>query len=97
MKLMLRLTVLGLIGLTISLTTPGCASGEKETPVAMADLPAAVKATLDRETVGGEVREAEKELKNGKMIYSFDAKIAGKCYDIDIAEDGTLISKKADK
>lgn len=65
----------------------------KETPVAMTELPAAVKATLDKETAGGKVTESEKEMKDGKTVYSFDAEVGGKYWDIMIAEDGKLISK----
>lgn len=82
---------------SLSLIT-GCATCKdckesKETPVAITELPAAVKATLDKETAGGKVTESEKEMKNGKTVYSFDAQVGGKYWDIAIAEDGKLISK----
>jgi hypothetical protein len=69
----------------------GCAHEHKLTS---AELPPAVRTTLDRETAGGQVTELERETKGGKVTYSADATINGKKYDIDIAEDGTLIGKK---
>lgn len=73
----------------------GCAG--HETTVTLNDLPPAVRATLEKETAGGTVTEIEKETKNGKVVYSADAKIDGKEYDIAIAEDGKLISKELEK
>ena len=43
----------------------------------MTDLPPAVRATLDKETAGGQVTEVEKETRNGKTIYSADATVGG--------------------
>ena len=65
-----------------------------EAPVTMNDLPAAVRSTLDRESAGGKVTEVERELKNGRTVYSADVTINGKEWDVAIAEDGTLLSKK---
>lgn len=80
----------------------GCASHsghheDKEVPVAMNDLPPAVRATLDRESAGGKVTEIEKETKNGKTIYSADMVVNGVDWDIAVAEDGTVISKEKEK
>src|SRR3954471_12198701 len=77
----------------------GCASrgaGQegKETPVAMNDVPAAVRATLEREAAGGRVTEVEKEMKGGRTVYSADLTINGKGWDITVAEDGTVVSKE---
>ena len=98
MRLSVRLAVPGLLSLALAFSSGGCASREhaeaNETVIKMSDVPPRVKATLDRETAGGKVTEAEKEMMNGKAVYSFDAEIGGKEYDIAIAEDGTLLSKE---
>jgi hypothetical protein len=83
-------------------TLGGCACGgkgheDKEIPVAMSDVPAAVRATLERESAGGKVSEVEKEKKNGKIVYSADLMVNGVAWDITIAEDGTVISKEKEK
>ncbi len=74
-----------------------CKDKGQETVVRMTDLPAAVKATLDKETAGGKVTEIEREMKDGKTVYSADAEVGGKYWDITIAEDGKLISKTEEK
>jgi uncharacterized membrane protein YkoI len=89
--------MLGLAAMSTVLSAallPGCAG---EQTVALSEVPAAVKATLGRETNGGQVTESEKEMKDGKTVYSFDAKVDGKEWDIVIAEDGALISKELEK
>lgn len=80
----------------------GCASGgggheNKEVPVAMNDVPAAVRATLEREAAGGKVTEIEKEVKNGRTVYSADVMVNGQAWDVSVAEDGTLLSKEKEK
>jgi hypothetical protein len=80
----------------------GCASHgghheDKEVPVAMNDVPAAVRATLERESAGGKVTEVEKEVKKGKTVYSADLVVNGVAWDITVAEDGTVISKEKEK
>lgn len=77
----------------------GCASHEgsreeNEVAVTMNDVPAAVRATLERESAGGKVTEVEKEVKNGKTVYSADMVINGVEWDIAVAEDGAVISKE---
>jgi uncharacterized membrane protein YkoI len=70
---------------------------KNEVPVTMDALPSAVRTTLDRESAGGKVTEVEKEVKKGKTTYSADVTINGQGWDIDIAEDGTILSKKKEK
>ena len=73
-----------------------CSKEGKETAVTMSDVPAAVKATLERESKGGKVTEIEKETKNGKTVYSADITVNGKGWDITVGEDGSVISKEAE-
>lgn len=73
------------------------AACSSEQNVAMSDVPAAVRATLERETAGGKITEVEKEKKNGHVVYSADATINGQGYDITVAEDGRLISKEREQ
>lgn len=75
------------------LAMAGCAS-QQEVPVAVGDLPPPVRATLERESMGGEVTESEQEVEDGRTVYSFDVLINGKEYDLEIAENGDLLSKK---
>jgi hypothetical protein len=66
----------------------------KEVKVAVDQLPAAVKATLQKEAEGSAIADAEKETEDGKTEYEAHATINGKTYVLKVAEDGTLLAKK---
>ena len=67
-----------------------------EVAVKLEDCPKAVQDTITKEVGSGKVVKLVKEVEDGKTIYSVDATIDGKPYEINMAEDGTLISKKLD-
>jgi len=69
---------------------------DNEVTVKLADLPAAVRKTLEKEAAGGKIGEIEKETENGKTTYEADVTINGEEREIEIAEDGKLISNEAD-
>lgn len=69
---------------------------DDEVAVKLEDCPKAVQDTIKKEVGSGKIDKLVKEVEDGKMIYSVDAKIDGKDYEINVAEDGTLISKKLD-
>jgi len=53
-----------------------------------------VKPLAEKEVIGCKIKEVEKEMKHGKVIYAityFDR--AGALMELEYAEDGTLISK----
>lgn len=79
----------------ILLAMAGCAA-DRELPVSMDELPTPVRATLERERMGGEVLDSEKETTDGRTVYSFDVNINGRAYDLNIAEDGSLLGKTLD-
>lgn len=102
----LKLALLGLVSASATVTVTGCASSRDrveaveegaEVEVTMDQLPPAVRQTLEREAAGGKIEEIERETgKDGVIVYSADTNIAGKVYDITIAQDGTLISRELD-
>jgi len=99
---MKRVIAVGVAGVAMAAALGGCASHNKaaegkEVPVSMGDVPPAVRAALDRESAGGTVTEVEKEMKNGRTVYSADVMINGVPWDIAVAEDGTVISKEKEK
>jgi hypothetical protein len=93
----------------LALGLAGCACGAKhgeekdkdnekdEVKITVDQLPPAVKATLDHEANGGKIGDVDKETKDGKTAYEADVTIGDKPYEINIAEDGTLLKKKLDK
>ena len=68
-----------------------------EVKVKIDQVPAAVKKTLDKESDGAKIDEVDKETDDGKTIYEADVKLNGHNYEIKVAADGTLISKKLDE
>jgi uncharacterized membrane protein YkoI len=71
-------------------------SKHNEIPVTMDQVPPPVKATIVRESEGGTIGDIDKETKHDKLVYEADASISGTNYEIKVAEDGTLLSKKLD-
>jgi len=69
---------------------------ENEVKMKFDDVPAAVKTTITKEADGTAVTTVDKETDDGKTVYEADAKIGNNNYEIKVAEDGTLISKKLD-
>ena len=70
---------------------------ENEVKMSIDKVPATVKETIIKEADGTAVTDVDKETDDGKTIYEADAKIGKTNYEIKVAEDGTLISKKIDK
>ena len=67
-----------------------------EVKVKFDQVPAAAQKTLTEEAKGAKIDEVDKESDGGKTIYEADVKINDKNYEIKVAEDGTLVSKKLD-
>ncbi len=68
-----------------------------ETKITADQVPAAVKATMEKEAGGAPLSEFEKETDEGKTVYEADATSGGQTYEIAVAEDGTLLKKKLEK
>ena len=85
------------VGTLVGCASHGKSDEGKEVPVAIGDVPPAVRATLEREAGGGKITEVEKEVKNGKTVYSADLMVNGVAWDICVAEDGTVLSKEKEK
>ena len=93
--------------LASTLVVAGCnnmhkmsANGEEdegdEVKVKFDDCPAPVKATLAKESNNATINTVDKEMKDGKTIYEADAMVNGQNWEIKVAEDGTLVTKKVD-
>ena len=68
-----------------------------EQKVALGDVPPAVKATIDQESKGGELKEIDKLSQDGKAVYDADIVANGKEQRTLIGEDGTVIKRQAKK
>lgn len=69
---------------------------EKEEKVTLDQVPAAVKATILKEAADGKVGDVEREVKGGKTVYEADVEKDGKEFELKVAEDGTLLARKAE-
>ena len=68
---------------------------EKEEPVAMDQVPAAAKATIERESKGATIKELYKETEGGKLVYGAEIVRDGKESEIHVAADGTVTKREA--
>ncbi len=66
---------------------------EQASEISLADCPKAVQKTLKRESRRGTIEEVEREVEDGKTIYEAEVILAEKEYEVEVAEDGTLLSK----
>lgn len=69
---------------------------EHETKVSINDVPVPVRATLMAQAPGAAIKTVDHEMQGGKWLYEADAMVDGKNWEILVAEDGKLISKKLD-
>jgi ABC-type thiamine transport system substrate-binding protein len=67
-----------------------------EVKVAFDKTPPAVQETLTKESGGAAIKEVDQESHNGRTVYEADAMIGGTNYEIVVAADGKLVSKKID-
>ena len=74
-------------GLALSLAV---AAGAQEKRISRSELPAAVAATVDRETKGATIKGFTTEREHGKTTYEAKTVVNGKTRDIEIAQDGRV-------
>jgi hypothetical protein len=67
-----------------------------EVEVKLADVPAAVRSTLQAESKGGMLNTVLKTTLDGKVAYGAGATVKTKAYWLTVAADGTLIEKRLD-
>jgi uncharacterized membrane protein YkoI len=77
----------------ILLATSLAAAGQD---VALDQLPEPVRATVDRETKGGQITEIERDTERGQTIYEVEFVLDGKEYELDIGADGKLLERRLD-
>ena len=90
-------TLLALFGLSAAaISCAALAAEEKEEKIKFSEAPAAVQQTMKEEAGGAKIDMIEKEMEGGKWVYEAEVTIDGKPYEIEVAEDGTLLSKELD-
>jgi uncharacterized membrane protein YkoI len=71
--------------------------GESSVEMTLDQVPPAVRATIEAQAAGAKIEEVDKETENGATVYETDVTVEGKEYEIKVAEDGKLISKKLEE
>ncbi len=89
------LGVLG-VGLVGAMAVWAAEKEGKEQKVTLDQVPAAVKATILKEAEGGKIEDIDRETEDGKTVYEADVEKDGKEFELKVAEDGTLIARKAE-
>jgi hypothetical protein len=59
-------------------------------------LPGAVRATVERETKGGKIKDIETDHEGGQLIYEVEFTLDGNDWELDIAPDGKLLERRLD-
>jgi len=86
----------------VALAVCGCATNQRqaaespeagETKVSLAQTPAAVRQTIERELVGAQLEDIAREERDGKTIYETDIIRDGHKWEVVVGEDGKIISK----
>src|SRR4051812_13573608 len=79
------------VAASMALVACGCAL--KETKVAVAQTPQAVRDTIQRELVGAELEDIARRRVDGQTVYETDVIRDGHKWEVVIREDGTILSK----
>ena len=74
-----------------SLVATSCFLWKNETVVTIAQVPAPVRATIEKVTAGSTIKQIEKIEANGKITYEVEYMKDGKELDAYIAEDGKIV------
>jgi hypothetical protein len=75
----------------------GCGTFHEDEAVPLSAVPSVVQSTIQAHANGGMVGKVEKETEKGRVVY--EAKVKGKdgkCTEVAVAEDGTLVKAEAD-
>jgi uncharacterized membrane protein YkoI len=86
--------------LVVGLAGCNCLGGrgaKKETPaqaVALSDVPAPARATIEKLTAGGTIKKIDKAQENGRTIYDVEATVQGKDVEYDVAANGAVLTSE---
>ena len=93
---MKRIVLSVVVIVALATATDGWSKGKrKETHLTMDQVPAAVKATLERESAGAKVEEIEKETEHGRTFYEAEIVKNGQASYVHVAEDGKVLKRES--
>ena len=89
----MKTTSLSLAAL-LALPLAGWSAEKGETHLTMDQLPAAVKATVEKESAGGKVGEVEKETHRGKTFYEVEISKNGRESYLHVSPEGKVLKRE---
>ena len=89
------LVLLGVVVLTLGVLA-GANKISKSEELSLDAVPEAVKATILKEANGAEVKEVEKEIEDGVIVYEADFVADGQEVEVKVAADGKLLSSQVE-
>ena len=79
-------------GILSAISLSACFDSSNEVDIPLSEVPSSIITIVQNTLPGISLTEAEKEVKDDTVIYELEGKlINGKEYEIEIAEDGTII------
>jgi len=93
----IRWALIGVMALGLGCHESHEGSEKDEVKMTLSETPPAVREGLTREAGGAPIDKVDKEMKDGKTIYEIDVKSNGKTWEIQVDENGKLVSKKEEK
>lgn len=79
--------------LALTAAAPSALAG---TDVKLDQLPKEVQKTVEDETKDGKIKDIERDTEQGRTIYEVEFTTGGEDFELDIAEDGTLLERRLD-
>ena len=77
--------------------TPAASAAGDEQKMSLEQVPAAVKATVEKEAKGGTIGEVTKETEKGKTFYEAQITKDGKARWVHVREDGKVLKRESAK
>jgi uncharacterized membrane protein YkoI len=84
-------SLVGAVMLLVPLATGVRAADDKDKKIPLDKVPKPIREAIDGRFPGADVSSVEKETENGKVMFDVELKHQGRKYEMDIAEDGTII------
>jgi uncharacterized membrane protein YkoI len=84
------------VALVVAAMLGGVAGAAVADEVKLEQVTPAARATIEKETAGGRIKEIERERKNGRVVYEVEFVQGDREREIHVAEDGTVVKREKD-
>lgn len=84
------------LALTLPFAATAAAAQDRDDDLRLEDLPEAAQQTVQREKGDGTIEDIERDTERGQTVYEVEFEQDGRDYEIDVAEDGSLLERRED-